>query len=163
MERPPAWEPLPSAAAGEIIGLLEVLDDRGGRENVFALVEDLGRDFGTILNVVKAGELLDFVDTPRQEVVLTDVGRRFLSGSIPERKRIFREQVRQLRMFGDVVDQIRRSEKLEMDVDVLQSALALHLPLEDNDRTFRTIVDWGRHADLFDHDPEREKIGRAHV
>ncbi|MBI3872335.1 MAG: nitrate/sulfonate/bicarbonate ABC transporter ATP-binding protein [candidate division Zixibacteria bacterium] len=158
VERPHAWEPLPAAASGEIIGLLEVLDDRGGRENVFELVEDLGRDFGTILNVVKAVELLELADTPRQEVMLTDLGRRFLAGSIPERKRIFRAQVGQLRMFSDVVNQIRRSDKLELDVDVVQSALALHLPYEDIDRTFRTIVDWGRYADLFDHDPGRDKL-----
>jgi NitT/TauT family transport system ATP-binding protein len=40
------WETVPDAGASEIIGLLEVLDDRGGRENLFHLVAGLGRDFG---------------------------------------------------------------------------------------------------------------------
>src|SRR5579871_2391885 len=40
--RKPVWEPLPDASASEVIGLLEILDDRGGRENVFQLVDDIG-------------------------------------------------------------------------------------------------------------------------
>jgi len=158
VERPPAWEPLPDAGTSEIIGLLEVLEDRGGRENAFELVDDLGREFGKILNVVKAAELLDFVDTPRQNVILTDIGRRFLASGVPERKRVFREQVKALRLFADVVQQIHRSGKLEVDDDVVLSSLALRLPYEDTDRMFHTLVDWGRQADLFDHDPERQKL-----
>lgn len=38
------------------------------------------------------------------------------------------------------------------------SSLALRLPYEDPERLFRTLVNWGRHADLFDHDVERKKL-----
>ena len=71
----PGWEPLPDASIVEIIGLLEVLDDRGGTEDVFDLVEDSGSEFGKVMAVVKAAELLDFVDTPKQDVVLAESGR----------------------------------------------------------------------------------------
>jgi NitT/TauT family transport system ATP-binding protein len=152
------WEPLPDAGASQIIGLMEVIEDRGGRENVFALAEDLGREFGQILAVVKAAELLDFVETPRQDVMLTEVGKRFLASSIPDRKVVFREQVRKLRIFVEVVEAIQRSERWEIDEDVVASSLALHLPYEDPGTMLRTLVNWGRHADLFDHDPERQKL-----
>jgi hypothetical protein len=38
--------------------------------------------------------------------------------------------------------------------------LATHLPYEDPARMFHTLVSWGRHADLFDHDVERKKLFR---
>ena len=152
------WEALPDAGASEVVGLMEVIEDRGGRENVFSLAEDLGREFGRILAVVKASELLDFVETPRQDVVLTDLGKRFLASSIPERKEIFRHQVQELRLFAEVVDQIKRSDRWEIDEDVVLSSLALHLPYEDPGRMLHTLINWGRHADLFDHDPERQKL-----
>jgi NitT/TauT family transport system ATP-binding protein len=152
-----AWEPLPAAGASEVIGLLEVLDDRGGRENVFALAEDLGREFGKVLNVVKAAELLGFVDTPKQDVELADEGRAFLRASVPERKKLFREAVLQLRIVRDVLEKIRLAGG-KLDDDVVLSSVALRLPYEDPERLLHTMVGWARNADLFDYDPERHVL-----
>ena len=152
------WEPLPDAGASEVIGLLEVLDDRGGRENVFRLVSDLSRDFGKSLNVCKAAELLDFVDTPKQDVLLTELGRRFLLASIPDRKQIFREQVEQLQVFKDTVRQLSRADKHEVDQDAVMSNIVLHLPFEDPERMLTTLVNWGRWADLLDQDVDRKVL-----
>jgi NitT/TauT family transport system ATP-binding protein len=96
--------------------------------------------------------LLDFVDTPKQDVVLTDLGRRFLAASIPERKLIFRAQVEQLQVFKDIACQLSRTEKHEVPVDAVLSNIVLHLPFEDPERILTTIVNWGRQADLLDQD-----------
>ncbi len=154
----PEWEPLPDAGATEVIGLCEVLDDHGGKADVFHLVEHIGQEFGRVLAVTKAAELLDLVDTPKQDVVLTPDGKRFLAASVPERKAMFRERVAGLRIFHDVLQLIERGEEHSVDVEVVLEALALRLPYEDPDRMLRTLVNWGRHADLFDHDVERGKL-----
>jgi NitT/TauT family transport system ATP-binding protein len=154
----PAWEPVPDASIGEVIGLLEVLDARGGSENVFDLVDELGFDFGKIMAVVKAAEVLDFVDTPKQEVVLDEGAKRFLAASVPDRRRDIRERVSRLRLFRDLVDQLQRAENHELDEDLVLSTIALRLPYEDANRIFGTLINWGRHADLFDHDVERKKL-----
>ena len=152
-----AWEPLPEASASELFGLLEMLDRRSGKENVFALAEDLGREFGKVLNVVKAGELLGFVETPRQEVALTDEGRKLLRAAVPERKKLFREQVLQLRIVRDVLELIR-SAGGKLDDDVVLSSAAMRLPYEDPERLLHTLVGWARNADLFDYDPQRHLL-----
>jgi NitT/TauT family transport system ATP-binding protein len=156
--RRPIWEPLPDANSGEIIGLLKLLDNLGGSDNVFDLVEDLGQDFGKIMAVVKAAELLDFVGTPKQDVVLEDPGKKFLAADVPERKLLFRDHVSKLRIFRDILDQLQRSEGREIDEDYVQSTLAVRMPYEDPERIFGTLVNWGRYADLFDHDVERKKL-----
>jgi len=155
---PTGWEPLPDAAASEIFGLIEILDHVGGRANVFALVDRLGRDFGKILSVVKAAELLDLADTPKHDVALTAEGRRFLESPIQVRKQLFRGTVSQLRLFATVVAQIQKSEHHEIDEFDVLSELALNLPYEDAERQFTTMVNWARQADLFDHDAERRKL-----
>jgi NitT/TauT family transport system ATP-binding protein len=152
------WEALPDAGASEIIGLLEVLDKRGGCENVFHLVAGLGRDFGKILNVAKAAELLDLVETPKQDVKLTDLGRKFLAARIPARKQIFREQVEDLQVFKDTVNQLSRTEKHEVSIDDVLSNIVLHLPYEDPERILTIIVNWGRQADLLDQDVDRQVL-----
>ncbi len=151
------WEPLPEAGINEVVGLLEVIDDRGGRENVFKLAEDLGREFGRVLNVVKAAELLGFVDTPRQEVALVDEGRAYLRATVPERKKLFREAALKLRILRDVLEQIRLAGG-KLDDDVVLSNVAMRLPYEDPERLLRTLVGWARNADLFDYDPERHLL-----
>jgi NitT/TauT family transport system ATP-binding protein len=152
-----AWEPLPEATATEVFGLLAVIDERGGRENVFALAEDLGREFGKVLNVVKAAELLGFVETPKQDVVLADKGRSFLRANVIERKKLFREALLQLRIVRDVLEQIRLAGG-KLDDDVVLSNAAVRLPYEDPERLLHTLVGWARTADLFDHDPERHLL-----
>jgi NitT/TauT family transport system ATP-binding protein len=149
-----AWEPLPPVGISEVIGLLELLDKRGGRENVFALADDLGRDFGTVLGVVKAAELIDLVDTPKQEVVLTDEGKNLLTKTVAERKLVFREHVLHLRVVADVYEQIKRAGG-KLDEDVVLTTAAMRLPYEDPERLLLTLVSWARTADLFDYDPER--------
>jgi NitT/TauT family transport system ATP-binding protein len=155
---PTDWEPLPEASAGEILGLLSVLDHVGGRASVFALVDKLGRDFGKILAVVKAAELLDFADTPKHEVVLTPSGRDLLARPVAMRKAVFREAIAQLPMFGDIVSRLRRSDRQELDEYAVLTELAIRLPYEDAEHQFHTLVNWARQAHLFDHDPERGKL-----
>jgi NitT/TauT family transport system ATP-binding protein len=152
-----AWEPLPEVSVSEVMGLLEVLDDRHGRENVFRLADDLGREFGALLSVVKAAELIDLVDTPKQDVVLTDVGRAVVRAKIEDRKKIFRDHVLQLKVVADVYEQIQRAGG-KLDADVVMTTAAMRLPYEDPERLLKTLVGWARTADLFDFDPERNLL-----
>jgi NitT/TauT family transport system ATP-binding protein len=152
-----AWEPLPEVGMSEVVGLLEILAKRGGRENVFELADDLGREFGVVLGVVKAAELIDLVDTPKQEVMLTDIGRTVLSKNIEERKLVFRDQFLQLRVVADVYEQIKHAGG-KLDDDVVLTTAAMRLPYEDPERLLRTLVSWARTADLFDYDPERHLL-----
>ena len=69
------YEPLPVALPSEMAGLLEYLDARGGREDVYRIAGDTNREFGQVINVVKAAEMLDLVDTPKRMVVLEPDGK----------------------------------------------------------------------------------------
>src|SRR5262250_1170072 len=44
-----AVEPLPDVRAGDIVGLLEYLDARGGREEVFRIASDTNREYGQVI------------------------------------------------------------------------------------------------------------------
>ena len=61
-------------------------------------------------------------------------------------------------IFRDVLGLLDRAEGQEVDVEVVLEELALRLPYEAPQRMLRTLVNWGRHADLFDHDSERGKL-----
>ncbi len=142
-------ESIPHASPSEIIGLLEVLDDRKGTVDIFELALGIGKDFGSTIAVVKAAELLDFVDTPKQNVVFTDLGRRFLQADVNERKTIFRTQLLSLRIFELLNEMLKRSEGKELSEEVILEQIAMLLPNEDPEIVFDTLVAWGRYGELF--------------
>lgn len=155
--RRPGFEVLPDAGVIEIGGLLEVLDDRGGREDIFKLAADMGREYAAMMNVVKAAELLDLVDTPKQLVVITDAGRAYLKADVADRKDLFRKGLHNLNVFRFVLTALEKRHH-RVDADLVREELAVQLPFEDTERLFNTIVGWGRNADLFDYDGDTDQL-----
>ena len=57
-------EPLPDVSASEIVGLLEYLHAKDGEEDIVRIAEETNREFARVIAIVKAAEMLGFVDTP---------------------------------------------------------------------------------------------------
>ncbi len=156
-EAPPC-EALPQTSTSEIVGVLEYLDSRGGRADVFRMAADTNREFGRMIEVVEGAELLNLVDTPKREVVLDEVGRRFLDANAEERKSIWREQLLKLRMFRDVQEMLRAQPDGELDSGDLRDYIVSVLPHEDYQKTFETFVRWARFGNLFAYDERRQRL-----
>jgi NitT/TauT family transport system ATP-binding protein len=155
----PIFEPLPEALPGEIVGLLEYLDARGGKQDVFHIASDTHREFGHTINVVKAAEMLNFVDTPKRMVVIDVEGRRFVQASPEQRPAIFREQALKLRLFQEIMDVFRRQEGDEgISRDFILETLILRLPEENYERLWNTLLSWGQYCNLFEYDDQRDEL-----
>jgi NitT/TauT family transport system ATP-binding protein len=146
---PPMFEPLPDVTPGEVVGLLEYLDARGGREDVFRIASDTNREFGRVLAVVKAGEMLDLVDTPKRLVVLDRDGERFVKADAAGRQEIWRERLLRVGLFRTVADVLKRETKHEVDRDFVMETIVLNLPQEDYEKVFATFIGWARYGNLF--------------
>ena len=68
------------------MGLLEHLNARGGEQDVFQICDETNREFARIIAIVKAAEMLDFIETPGHIVALTAKGKA-LAEAGPERAR----------------------------------------------------------------------------
>ena len=146
----PSCEPLPSVNLGEVFGLMEVLRDNRGQMDVFRLDSLTDYDFGHTLAVVKTGEMLDFLDTPKNSVLLTNLGKQFLDADINGRKELLKAQlVKELGVFRFVVQILKEAKNQQLPDDIVQEELAVRLPTEDNENLFSTLVAWGRFAELF--------------
>jgi len=69
-----------------VFGLLEIVLDHQARLTFFTLEKLTDAEFGHTLALVMAGEILDFLETPKEMVVLTELGRIFLVEDIADRK-----------------------------------------------------------------------------
>ena len=150
----PACEPLPYVNLGEVFGLLEVLRDNGGQMDVFRLDSLTDYDFGHTLAVVKAGEMLELLDTPKNQVILTALGKQFLDADINGRKVIVNRQLQKLGVFKFVLQILNEAADKRLPEDIVKEELAIRLTTEDIDQLFKTIVGWGRFAELFGYSAE---------
>jgi NitT/TauT family transport system ATP-binding protein len=150
--------PIPAVNIGHIFGLMEILRDNGSRMDVFELDKLTDYDFGHTLAVVKAGEMLDFLDTPKNEVVLTDVGNKLLDSEINGRKAMLNAQLRNLGTFQFVMRILGEATNHRLPQEVVEEELVMHLPTQDVERMFKTVVAWGRFAELFGYSPETKEV-----
>ncbi|WP_242339699.1 MULTISPECIES: ABC transporter ATP-binding protein [Anaeromyxobacter] len=145
-------EALPDASAGDVIGLVEYLDARGGREDVFRIAAETDSRFDRTINAVNAAELLDLVDTPRRAVVLAPLGQRFVRAPDAERRAIWRERLLGLGLFRQVQDAIARSPGGRVERDFVLELIAVAAPREDFEAVFERFVSWASYGGLFVHD-----------
>ena len=151
-------EPLPACGISRVLGLLETLDDRGGRERIGQLARDLHIEFGELLSVVKAAEMLGLADTPGSDVVLQPAGKRTMELPMNEKKNAIRERIRKLPIFAAVETLLRRQEEGRLPKDVILEELAVWLPDENPEAMFKTIVNWGRYSELFGYNADEELL-----
>jgi len=153
-------EVLPAAGPMEVAGLVEWLDARGGAQDVFRVAAETGREFGHVLTVVKAAELLDLVETPRRLAALTPAGREFAAADPEGRKALWRRQLLDLRLFAEVRDALEAEPTHRLHRDFVLELFALRLPSEDYERLFQVFVGWARYGDLFAYDEAEETLAR---
>ena len=151
-------EVLPSATASEIVGLLEFLNAHGGKDEIFRIAREIGREFGHVIAVVQAAEMLDLVDTPKRMVVLTATGTRFLAASPHERKSLWRERLLTLSIFKEIASVLARQPGHSVDRDFVLETIVLRMPTENYAKIFETLVRWARFGNLFTFDERRQTL-----
>jgi NitT/TauT family transport system ATP-binding protein len=154
----PPIETLPNVQIGEVVGLIEAIADQGGQQDIFELAHKIGKDFGRTLYLAKAAELLELVDTPKQNVILTDLGRHFFEGDINVRKRMLHELFGALRIVQMTSNLLRKDEHLRLPVDELVERVGEWLPNENPHQVVDVLVSWGRFAEYFGYNDDTKEV-----
>jgi len=156
---PPAGiNPIPDCQITWVFGLLETLEDRGGRDDGYKIARDLQFKFADLLKVMKTAEILGLVSTPAGDVVLEPLGKRFLESDVNARKLIIRDQLKQHGLFAYFVRLLRGQEDRSLTKEVVLEHLAMLLPNERPEKMFSTIVNWGRFAELFGYNKDEDRF-----
>ncbi len=156
------YQMLPHARVGGIAGLLELLHDRGGREDLFRLSEELVMDVEDLLPILEACVLLGFALLKEGDVQITPQGVRFADADIQQRKVLFREAVLEHVTILKQIDSIlkRKSDHSIAD-EFFHDILDEHFAEDEVQRQFETAMNWGRYAEIFDYDREKGRLMRA--
>jgi NitT/TauT family transport system ATP-binding protein len=153
------FPPVPHARAGGISGLLELLVDQGGREDLPVLAERLRLDVDDLFPIVDAAALLGFAQVEKGDVSVTEIGRQFAESDILTSKEIFRQQVvanvpLAVTIYQTLTEKSNRRMKADFFIDILDELY----PGDEALRQFNTVVDWGRYAELFEYDAVERQL-----
>lgn len=154
----PRPEVLPPATMIDVVGLVELIFSQGGNVDLFALADDLERDFGHTLYLVKAAELLDLVDTPKQRVILTTEGIKFAKSDINARKQMVHTALDGLTIVKVTTDLLKSSGIVRLPVADLTSKIQELLPNENAERIVEVLIGWGRFAEYFGYNDDTKTI-----
>lgn len=161
--QPSSWyqgfENIPPVDPTEVVGLLEVLVNAGGKMDIFELARETETEFGHCLAITKATELLDLVDTPKQNVMLTALGKKLVADEPDtDKKKIFSEQVHGLRIFKQILQWLQEAPEQEIEKEEILVRLQNHFPNENLERLFDTLVKFGRYAELLSYTAQTELL-----
>ncbi|MHB8926206.1 MAG: AAA-associated domain-containing protein [Bacillota bacterium] len=149
---------LPDVSLSEVMGFLELLEDAGGREDVFRISESLNLELDDILPVIEAGELLALLEAEEGDVALTALGRGFLDADVNQRKKILARQLAGIKVFARVLATLREHRNGRAPRRLFIDEFAERLPDEEAARLVHTVVDWGRYAEIIGYSPETEEV-----
>jgi len=158
-QRQMKYQMLPHARPGGVAGLLELLLDKGGRDDIYRLADDLAFEIDDLLPIVDAAQLLGFLKVEEGDAVITPEGADFANSEILRQKELFRAAAVANIL---LLRQITRALESKSDHTILEEffvdLLDEQFSEEESHRQLETAVAWGRYAELFDFDAARRRF-----
>jgi NitT/TauT family transport system ATP-binding protein len=156
------YQMIPHARVGGIAGLLELLHDRGGKEDLYRLADDLSMDAEDLLPIVEASVMLGFATLKEGDVEITPEGIHFAEADILPRKILFRQAALKHIVILQQIDSVLHAKNdHSISQEFFYDILDEHFSQDEVERQFETAMNWGRYAEIFDFDRESHRLTLA--
>jgi NitT/TauT family transport system ATP-binding protein len=144
-------------STNRMAGLLETLAGQpySGKADLPDLAATLQMEIDDLFPVVETLQLLRFADTADGDIKLTEKGRKFVDLDVDARKRMFHDH---LLAYVPIASLIRRvlDERPSHSAPFsrFKEQLEDFMPDDAAEETLRTVINWGRYAEVFAYDEE---------
>ena len=159
LEPKPPRQMLPHSRPGGIAGLLEMLFDAGGEEDLYHLAERLHMEVDDLLPIIEGAVLLGFAVLEEGDARITSTGREFAEADIAHRKLMFRDAaLSHIQLFQQIMNTLEAKSDHSIPLELFRDILDEHFPDIEVQRQLETALDWGRYSGMFSYDPESERL-----
>src|SRR5271168_1671942 len=146
------YQMLPHARPGGIAGLLELVLDHHGKDDIYRLADDLAP-------IVDAAQLLGFLAVTEGDAAITPTGAEYANSEILRQKELFRTAaVENVLLLRQIVRAIDAKSDRTVAEDFFHDMLDEQFSEEETLRQLETAINWGRYAELFDFDAARRRF-----
>ncbi len=150
---------LPMVRAGNMSGLLELIVERGGKEDLPYLGQLTSMSTDELLPIIDGAVLLGFATVEQGDIQVTDVGQAFAEADIEQSKALFRQQLlSHVPLIATMQQKLQEKSNRAVRADLFLDMLEEYYPEEEALRQFETAVDWGRYAELFEYDATERRL-----
>jgi len=154
-----SYRMLPHARPGSIAGLGELLNERGGKEDLYRVAEELLMEVDDLLPIVEAAALLSFVKSERGDLELTPSGKAFAEADISTRKVLFREAaLAHVTLLQQMNGALASKSDHTIPVELFRDILDEYFSDRDVERQIETALNWGRYGGIFAYDSESDRL-----
>jgi len=146
---------LPEANIAEISGLLELLNapENNGKMDLPDVADTLMLDIDELFPLTELLEILHFAKVSKGDITITEAGKAFVESDILERKKIFLKHLKQyVPLARYIYDQLMRHPRHRALEENFLSLLQDYFSEKEAERILRTVIEWGRYAELFAYD-----------
>ena len=144
---------LPDVEPSELSGLIETMTSFEERVDLPELADELMMNIDDLFPILETLEILGFAKVSAGDIQLSDLGKQFDEADLQERKKLFAqrllEKVPLARYIRRVLDEKTGHRVSE---ERFLSKLEDYLSDKEADRVLRTMIDWGRYAEIFAYD-----------
>jgi NitT/TauT family transport system ATP-binding protein len=155
----PPYQMLPHARRGTIAGFLELLKDRGGKDDLYRVADDLRMEVDDLLPIVEAATLLAFAKSVRGDVEITAAGRAFAEADIHDRTRLFSEAaLANITLLQQMHRALVSKSDHTMPLEFFRDLLHEHFSQKETERQIETALNWGRYGQMLAYHPVDDRL-----
>lgn len=144
---------LPDVEPSELSGLIETMKFFDARIDLPELADELMMNVDDLFPILETLEILGFAEILEGDIHLSELGKQFSEADLQARKQLFAQRLldkvplaRYIRRILDEKVGHRVSEERFL------SKLEDYLSEKEAERVLRTMIDWGRYAEIFAYD-----------
>lgn len=149
-------------SVSQLIGSIEALAalPYKGKASLSDLLEVFcSNNMGEILHIVHALQILNFATVNSENIKLNKAGKLFAVSNLEERKKIFQQHLLDhIPIASYICEVLQRSTGNKASLTRFKSYLAEKLSSEDALTTLKTIIGWGRYAEIFSYDDNKKSF-----
>lgn len=144
---------LPEVEPSELSGLIETMTSFEERIDLPELADELMMNIDDLFPILESLEILGFARVSAGDIQLTELGKQFSDADLQERKQLFAKRLLDKVPLAQYIRRVL-DEKVghRVSEERFLSKLEDYLSEKEAERVLRTMIDWGRYAELFAYD-----------
>jgi len=153
--------PLHPISTNIMAGLLETLEGKpyDGRADLPALAAALQYEADELLPLGETLSMLGFALLEEGDLHITQAGRKFVDAETEERKQIFAKILQaQVPLAAEIRKVLDERWNHRASAVRFRDELEDHMSPEYAEETLRTVIAWGRYAELYEYDEEAQQF-----
>ncbi|MRW85163.1 ATP-binding cassette domain-containing protein [Pseudoduganella sp. FT26W] len=145
---------LPQAGIAHMEGILELLAEEpfNGRADLPKIAEETELTDAELLDVLNALILLGLAYLTNGDILLTELGGRYVKANNTERQEMFGKQLLEhVPLIAYICHGLQQDKSGDLPEDLFLKLLRFTLSEEEAERALRVAIEWGRYGDLFEY------------